>query len=187
MTFIEFVKNFFTAPFKKESFRGRISRSEFLTALALYNLILFGLVLLVVAPLLAGGGANIAQVIESLAGPKLIILLPLLILMIGHNLSITGRRLHDIGLPAILFLILVIPIPIVQLAFIILTLTIPGSSSKNQYGTVPKNTRRMSDMFFNVARSGEYPKAAKNGRIFGYVFLGIFMLLNIIPMIAALP
>lgn len=106
-------------------FRGRIARQSYI----LGQLFMLSLFAVVIARILAVQGDEDATAIWGLA------FIALGVASTWSTFALTAKRLHDIGQPGILSVILLVPT--VNLVFVIALMFIPSRPETNRYGPPP--------------------------------------------------
>ena len=134
---IEFKRTVYSSFQRYFVFRGRASKTEFwyfflsfvLTAISIEGAYLAAMY---------GGHFGVVGMVFDVFGPFLIILLSIILLgSFPPLLSVSIRRLHDIGKSG--WVLLIVLIPIVGAVLLLFWFTLDGEAIENDYGHVPSN------------------------------------------------
>ena len=134
---IEFRRTVYSSFQRYFVFRGRASKTEFwyfflsfvLTAISIEGAYLAAMY---------GGHFGVVGMVFDVFGPFLIILLSIILLgSFPPLLSVSIRRLHDIGKSG--WVLLIVLIPILGAVLLLFWFTLDGEAIENDYGHVPSN------------------------------------------------
>ena len=134
---IEFRRTVYSSFQRYFVFRGRASKTEFLYFFLSFVLTAISIEGAYLAEMYGGHLGVVGMVFDAI-GPFLIILLSIVLLgSFPPLLSVSIRRLHDIGKSG--WMLLIVLIPILGAVLLLFLFNVKGDAIENDYGHIPSN------------------------------------------------